>query len=192
MKKSEFLSKLNKKLKTNSYEECDKTISYYDEMISDEIENGKTEEEAVLAMGNIDDIVLELTGSVINNNEEKKTSKQILMLVLSVFALPFLIVAFSLIVTFYILMYVMLLCIYTCDAALLIFGAGCIIFGSINGGTYQYVMFIIGCGLMASSLAIFLVKPLIMLTKTILSFTKCSIKSFESICKNMIESIKRK
>ena len=47
MKKKEFLKKLKKGLAAMGGYERQRVLDYYDEMISDRIETGKTEEEAV-------------------------------------------------------------------------------------------------------------------------------------------------
>ena len=51
MKKKEFLKKLKKGLAPMGGYERQRVLDYYDEMISDRIETGKTEEEAVAELG---------------------------------------------------------------------------------------------------------------------------------------------
>ncbi len=51
MKKKEFLKKLKKGLAPMGGYERQRVLDYYDEMISDRVENGKTEEEAVAELG---------------------------------------------------------------------------------------------------------------------------------------------
>ena len=57
MDKATFLNELRKRLSFLPKEELDKTILYYSEMISDRMDAGMSEEDAVKAVGNIDDIV---------------------------------------------------------------------------------------------------------------------------------------
>lgn len=57
MDKITFLKELRKKLWFLPKNELDKTILYYSEMISDRMDAGMSEEDAVRAVGNIDDIV---------------------------------------------------------------------------------------------------------------------------------------
>ncbi len=58
MTRLEFLSALSEKL--GALDEADRlqTLSYYSEMISDRVEEGETEEEAVAALGGIEEIAL--------------------------------------------------------------------------------------------------------------------------------------
>lgn len=62
MKKNEFMDNLKRKLKNESYEYVCQAVEYYDEIISDLIEDGVNEEEAIASLGNIDDILLNMHG----------------------------------------------------------------------------------------------------------------------------------
>ena len=57
MKKAEFLALLRERLADFSNEDAEKSAAFYSEMIDDRMEEGMTEEEAVAALGNLDDIV---------------------------------------------------------------------------------------------------------------------------------------
>lgn len=56
MNKSEFIVELRKKLSSLSANELEERIDFYGEMVDDRIEDGLSEEEAVLDIGSIDDI----------------------------------------------------------------------------------------------------------------------------------------
>lgn len=60
MNKYEFLAEIRKRLSGLSKEDIDRFLDYYREMIEDRIEDGLTEEEAVVALGPIDDIVAQI------------------------------------------------------------------------------------------------------------------------------------
>ena len=57
MKKAEFLALLRERLADFSNEDAEKSAAFYSEMIDDRMEEGMTEEEAVAALGSLDDIV---------------------------------------------------------------------------------------------------------------------------------------
>ncbi len=57
MTQSDFICELNSRLSGLPEEDINKSIDYYCELINDYIEDGKSEEEAVAALGSIDDIV---------------------------------------------------------------------------------------------------------------------------------------
>lgn len=65
MNRDEFLKELNDRIKT--YPDHNDIISYYYELISDKVESGMTEEEAVESLGSI--------GSIVKNIEETNDSK---------------------------------------------------------------------------------------------------------------------
>ncbi len=56
MTKMEFLAAIREGLKGLPKEDVDRAIEYYDEVLSDRIEEGQTEEEAVAAMPSIEEI----------------------------------------------------------------------------------------------------------------------------------------
>lgn len=57
MNKTDFLENLKKRLGSISGNERQSVLDYYDEMISDGVENGKTEEEAVAELGSPESVV---------------------------------------------------------------------------------------------------------------------------------------
>lgn len=74
MKKNEFMDNLKRKLKNESYEYVCQAVEYYDEIISDLIEDGASEEEAIASLGNIDDILLNMHDDIIEMKPHSKKS----------------------------------------------------------------------------------------------------------------------
>jgi hypothetical protein len=62
MNKRLFLSELGARLEDIPYREAMRVLNYYEEAIDDRIEDGMSEEDAVLAMGSVDDIAREILG----------------------------------------------------------------------------------------------------------------------------------
>ncbi|HNX16511.1 MAG TPA: DUF1700 domain-containing protein [Bacilli bacterium] len=60
MTKNEFFEKLRLEIRNLPYDEVEKTITYYEEMISDRMEDGATEEEAVASLGTPEAIARDL------------------------------------------------------------------------------------------------------------------------------------
>lgn len=60
MTKKEFLDKLRLEIRNLPYDEVEKTITYYEEMISDRMEDGATETEAVASLGTPEAIARDL------------------------------------------------------------------------------------------------------------------------------------
>jgi len=61
MNKHAFLAELRKGLKGLPQESIEEHISFYSEMIEDRVEDGISEEEAVLEIGSVEDIVSQIT-----------------------------------------------------------------------------------------------------------------------------------
>ena len=79
MTKQEFITELRDKLGGASTQDIEERLSFYDEMINDIVEEGKTEEEAVADIGAVDDIAsqikAELRGSYAKNEKAEETKK---------------------------------------------------------------------------------------------------------------------
>lgn len=75
MNKQQFIENLKLKLKDESYEYVCQVIEYYDEMISDLIEDGKTEQEAIESLGDINDILSQMKGEEENIVIKKQSKK---------------------------------------------------------------------------------------------------------------------
>ena len=60
MKKNEFLSELRKRLSGLPKDDLENRISFYDEMIEDRMDEGKTEEQAVEEIGTVDEVVRQI------------------------------------------------------------------------------------------------------------------------------------
>ena len=73
MTKNEFTIRLKKLLGGLPQEDIEKSIDFYSEMIDDGIEDGMSEEEAVAAIGDIEDIVINIKSE--NSAEMGKTKE---------------------------------------------------------------------------------------------------------------------
>jgi len=64
LNKQEFIMRLRSRLRGLPENEIDARVEFYSEMIDDRIEEGASEEEAVAAVGSIDDVVLEILSQI--------------------------------------------------------------------------------------------------------------------------------
>jgi len=64
MNKQEFLAKLRIELSAFPQNDAEECLLFYSEMIDDRIEEGLSEEQAVLAVGTIDEIVLQMASEI--------------------------------------------------------------------------------------------------------------------------------
>ena len=106
MKKQEFLRALKKKLSGLPRRGVEERLNFYSEMIDDRMEEGLDEEEAVLAVGSIEDIVSQITSEgqlLCDSGEQARPRKKLtaweiaLLIIGSPVWLPLLICVFAVI-----------------------------------------------------------------------------------------------
>ena len=128
MKKQEFLNELRRQLRGLPQDEIDNRVSFYEEMINDMMDEGKSEDEAIIEIGSVDSVVSEIAKDtpfkiVIKERYKPKRSLTALEIVLLVLGFP---LWFPLLVTFfafclvgYILEWVLVIVTYAVEAALI-------------------------------------------------------------------------
>lgn len=121
MNKIDFICEMNSRLYGLPEEDVNKSIDYYCELIEDSIEDGKSEEEAVEALGEIDEIVSQIMMDVPLSKIVKAKAKpsralrvwEIILLVLgSPIWLSLLITLFSVILAVYISLWAVVVSFY--------------------------------------------------------------------------------
>ena len=75
MNKTEFLAAIAEKLGALSKSDIENSLAYYSEMVEDYMENGKTEEEAVAAMGDLNDIIAQILAETPKKERAKKEKR---------------------------------------------------------------------------------------------------------------------
>ena len=181
MTKKEFLSELRSKLQGLPPEDIDERVSFYEEMINDRMDEGKTEEEAVAEIGSVEDVVREIakdTPLVKLVKEKMKPRRRIraweIVLIVLGFPLwfPLLITALVLIMVFWILVWVLVIVTYTVEIALSAASvAGVVAFAAyFLNGEMNYTA--IGASIMCAGAAILFVFACIGATKGSIALTK--------------------
>ncbi len=163
MTKSEFLAKLKSGLSGFSQDEIQKTLAYYTELIDDHMEDGATEEEAVAAIGSLEDLLFELRSEkkeVPIVKAKKKVSVTAVILILLGFPLwfPLLVTFFSVFLTLYIVLWTVILVLYVGVLSCLIGGIAGLVLAAINFPLLQWGegFFLLGCSILAFGLTILL------------------------------------
>ncbi|MBR5990329.1 MAG: DUF1700 domain-containing protein, partial [Bacilli bacterium] len=123
MRKNEFLNEIRGALRGYPRNEVENSIEFYSEMIEDRVENGMTEEAAVASLGNIDMIIKNIKMDMplksviretakerkeerIRENKQMSAGTIILLILGAPLWIPLLIVAMSLFLVFFILLWV--------------------------------------------------------------------------------------
>lgn len=93
MKKEEFLSALQERLAGLPPEDIRKSVDYYREMIDDRMEDGMSEEQAVAAVGTLDEVVSQILSDVplsklVKNRKRKKRNRSPWVIALLVIGSP--------------------------------------------------------------------------------------------------------
>jgi len=181
MNKKEFLDKLSHRLNGLPKDDIDDRVSFYEEMINDRIDEGKTEDEAINEIGNIDDIVNQIVSEtpltkIIKEKtkpKKKKSGLQLLFLILG-FPLwfPLFIVGLILIFVFYLLVWILVITTYSIELSLVLGGIGGIIGYVILALSGNNEIAYLGLGLGCIGIAIFFIFPCLGSTKITLKLTK--------------------
>lgn len=191
MNKSELLNELSQRLSGIPQSEAEKTINYYSEMIDDRIEDGESEEDAVKAVGDIDEIVrnamsqVPLTGLVkqsVKRNFRLSVPVIILLILGSPIWLSLLIALFAVIFAVYVTIAAVIISLFAVVAAFVVSGIVSVIASPflIPISLYTSAMYFSG-GLVILGLSIFAFYVAVILSKYIIRFTKFVIIKIKSL-----------
>lgn len=191
MNKSELLNELSQRLSGIPQSEAEKTINYYSEMIDDRIEDGESEEDAVKAVGDVDEIVrnamsqVPLTGLVkqsVKRNFRLSVPVIILLILGSPIWLSLLIALFAVIFAVYVTIAAVIISLFAVVAAFVVSGIVSVIASPflIPVSLYTSAMYF-SCGLVILGLSIFAFYVAVILSKYIIRFTKFVIIKIKSL-----------
>lgn len=141
MTKMKFLMALHDKLSGLPQDEVEERLSFYSEIIEDRIEEGMSEEEAVLAVGSVEEIyiqileeipLLKIAKETIKPKRRLKIGELILLILGSPLWISLLAVAASVIFTLYIVLWVIVISLWAVFVSLVSCSLGMLAFGVIN------------------------------------------------------------
>lgn len=186
MNKQEFLAALGERLSGLSAEDMERSVEYYSEMIDDRVEDGLSEEEAVAALGSVDEIAsrilldMPLPKLVKAKVSPKRTLRawEIILIVLgSPIWLSLMIAALAVVLSIYIAIWAVALILYSLVLSLAVSAVALVVnaFAVAGTGGIAGVVLSVGAALVCAALAILLfcgtsyvVKGLAYLSKMIL------------------------
>lgn len=183
MNKSEFLAALREKLNGVPEEDINKSLDFYEEMIDDRVEDGMSEEEAVQALGSMEEIINQilLEVSLPKLVKEKVRPKQalkaweVVLLVLGAPVwVPIVLALCSVVLSCYLVVWVMIISLYALDLSVVLSGIALVVmaFTALVQGNFAVFGMMFGCGLMAVGLSILLFFGFNLVTKGILWLSK--------------------
>ena len=198
MNKQDFIASLRTSLSGLPKQDVEDRLNFYSEMIDDRIEEGLTEQEAVLAIGSVTTVSSQIIADIPLSKIAKEKIKpkrglrawEILLLALgSPIWLSLLIAAFAVVFSLYVSVWSVIISLWAVFASLVAFVAGGIIAGIIFivVGNVLTGVCMIGTALVCADLSIFsffgckaATKGLLWLTKKLaLGIKKCFVKKEE-------------
>ena len=192
MKKREFLDRLKASLWAMPEADKERSADYYAEMIDDRMEDGLSEEEAVAAIGDLDEIVKQILNetprphaTVKKEQKQQKQGLETWMIVLLVLGsplwIPLVASAVGTVFSVYVSLWSVVIALYAVAFALAVAALGCIVGSFFMIGRFAEVMVAWGAGLLCAGFAIgvFLLSNLA--AKGLVALTKLCWKSVRSI-----------
>ena len=161
MNKREFLTAVGNGLKGLSYEEQDKWLDFYSEMIDDRMEEGMTEPEAVAAIGSVEAVVEQILAQSkpeTKKRKELKTWQTVLLVVGSPLWFSLLIAAVSVVFSLLVTAWALVISFFATAVAATACGlAGiALLVALLFQGNVVVAFFGFGMGLISAGLGIFL------------------------------------
>ena len=183
MNKQAFLSVLRNRLSGLPKEDIERSVDFYSEIIDDRIEDGLSEDEAVKAIGSIDEIVSQilketslpkLVKSKVKPKRALRVGEIILLILGAPMWLPLVISIISIVFSAYIVLWSVILVLYSIDLSFAATAVACILgtFAYIPSGNIAQCFFIIGIGLACFGIAILLFFIFNQITKGVLILSK--------------------
>ena len=183
MSKQAFLTQLREALSGFPQEDIDERLTFYSEMIDDRMEEGLSEEEAVSAVGSVNDIVSQIVAETplmklakerVKPKGKRRTLEIILLILGSPIWLSLLIALFAVILSVYISLWSVIISLWSVFGSLCACSLGAVAAGivMICGGYVPSGIALMGAALVCAGLSIFMFCGCNAATKGILVLTK--------------------
>lgn len=189
MTKEEFINELRNKLVGLPKEELENRLNYYEEMIEDRMDEGKTEEEAVTEIGNVDDIAKQITDetpliTLVKEQTKPKRSLKVWEIVLLFLGFPlwFPLVLTGLILCFvaYLLIWVFVIVSYSIEFSFAVASIASLVGFLIYLGNGEVNLIALGLTIMCLGVAILFVFVCIAITKMTIKLSKTVLLKIKS------------
>lgn len=167
MTKLEFLAKLREKSSCLPQNDIEERLLFYSEMIDDRIEEGLSQEDAVLAVGSVDEIAKQIIADTPLANIVKEKIKpkrrlkawEIVLIVLGApLWLPLLIAAFAVLLSLYVSLWSVIISLWAVFVTLAACALGSVVIGLgfAFGANYLSGLAMVSAGVVCAGLSIFM------------------------------------
>ena len=189
MTKEEFINELRNKLVGLPKEELENRLNYYEEMIEDRMDEGKTEEEAVAEIGNVDDIAKQITDetpliTLVKEQTKPKRRLKVWEIVLLFLGFPlwFPLVLTGLLLCFvaYLLIWVFVIVSYSIEFSFAVASIASLVGFLIYLGNGEVNLIALGLTIMCLGVAILFVFVCIAITKMTIKLSKAVLLKIKS------------
>lgn len=191
MRKQEFLDKLRASLWAMPEADKQRSMDYYAEMIDDRMEDGLSEEEAVAAIGDLDEIVQQILHetprppATVKVESQKQRELEPWMIVLLVLGSPLwislVVSVVSVVVSVYVSLWSVVVALYISAFAVGAAAVGCIVGSFFMIGRTATLVVAWGAALLCAGLAIVLILLGNLAAKGVIALTKLCWKGIKSI-----------
>ena len=194
MRKKEFLEKLRTSLWAMPEADKQRSVDYYAEMIDDRMEDGLSEEEAVAAIGDLDEIVKQILNEsprprapVKKETTQQKRGLETWMIVLLVLGsplwIPLVASVAGTVISVYVSLWSVVIALYAVTFALFISALGCILGSFFMIGSVPRVIVAWGAALLCAGLAILFLLLSNLAAKGLVKLTKLAWETCKGIFK---------
>ena len=183
MSKQEFLAQLRKGLSGLPQNDIEERVAFYSEIIDDRIEEGITEEEAVAAIGTVDEIVKQVVAETplakiakerIKSKRRLSAGEIVLLVLGSPIWLSFGIAVFAVILSLYFSLWAMIISLWAVFASLILCAFGGVVAGIVlacSGNALSGIA-MLAAGIVCAGLSIFMFYGCKAVTDSTLILTK--------------------
>ena len=198
MKKKEFLEKLQASLWAMPETDKQRSVDYYAEMIDDRMEDGLSEEEAVAAIGDLDEIVKQILNesprppaTVNKTQKQQKRGLEPWMIVLLVLGspvwVPLVASAVGTVISIYVSLWSVVITLYAVTLALALAAIGCILGSFFMIGGFPEAMVAWGAALLCAGLGILFFLLSNLAAKGMVKLTRLIWETGKNIYKNIFK-----
>ena len=183
MNKQEFLTQLHRELSGLPQDDLEERLTFYREMIDDRMEDGLSEEDAVAAVGSVEEIVSQIVSDTpfvkiakerIRSGRHPGVWEIVLLILGSPLWISLLAAAFAVVLAVYVSLLAVIICLWAVFASFVGCAVGCILAGIIFicRGTALSGIAAIGAGIACAGLSIFMFYGCKAATKGLFVLTK--------------------
>ena len=199
MKKNEFLEELKTRLWAMPEADKERSADYYAEMIDDRMEEGLSEEEAVAAIGDLDEIVKQILNesprppATVKKEHKQQRGLETWMIVLLVLGspvwVPLVASAAGTVISVYVSLWTVVISLYAVFIALAVSSVGCVVGSFFMIGSIPNVIVAWGAALLCAGLAILLFLLGNLAAKGLVKLTKLAWEACKGIFKRKEQSV---